>query len=73
MEDLMLKVGRLQGHMDQVLSKLDVLEVKVDRNNDKIEVKLDRLNEFKWRVAGGAAALAIVLTVLVQMFQLVMK
>lgn len=49
-------------------------QLKEFRNNtmqrlDKIEEKVDRLNSFKWRILGGAAALSTALTLLGQLIK----
>ena len=49
MQDIQRSLGKLEGNMEAI--KADVKEIKM-------EVKL--LSQFKWRVAGGAAVLSVV-------------
>lgn len=53
--DINLLLGELKQFKEESLKKFD-----------RIEEKIDRLNEFKWRVAGGAAVLSFLLTALVE-------
>lgn len=59
MDDLSRAIGELQGTMRAVQS--DVSEIKGD---------VKGLQQFKWRVAGGAAALAVILTAVVEAFSM---
>lgn len=51
-------IGRLEGKLDLVIE--DVREVKND---------VKALNQFKWRMAGGAAILSIILTAVIELFR----
>lgn len=59
-DELHRSIGKLEGHMEAV--KKDVAEIKSD---------VKALNQFKWRVAGGAAALSIFLTAAIELIHLV--
>lgn len=52
-------LGRLESKVETICT--DVSEMKAD---------VKSLQNFKWRVAGGAAVLAVVLTGAIELFQL---
>lgn len=57
---------------DRILGRLEEFQRSAERRFDAIEQKVDALNQFKWRVAGGAALLSFLLAsgaqVLVKLF-----
>lgn len=46
---------------DRILGRLEEFQRSAERRFDAIEQKVDALNQFKWRVAGGAAVLGVIL------------
>lgn len=53
---------------ERVLGRLEEFQRSSERRFNVIEKKLDALNEFKWRMTGGAVILAFVLTGLIRFF-----
>lgn len=53
---------------DRILGKLEEFKRATERRLDKIEHKIDKLHEYKWRLAGGLTALSVVMTVVLKMF-----
>ena len=41
---------------------------KTDARFDKIEKKIDKLLQFKWQIIGGAGAMSLLITILLQVF-----
>lgn len=68
LDDLQRSLGRMEGKVDGISKGLSEFktEIKQDLAEVKIDVKL--LNQFKWRVAGGAAILSLILTGVVEIF-----
>lgn len=54
--------------IDRVLGRLEEFKRLSEKRFDQLERKVDELREFRWRVAGGAAALSILLTVVLHLF-----
>ena len=57
-------LGRLEEFKDATISEL----VRVHESLEGIKSDIQELQQFKWRVAGGAAMLAIILTAVVEAF-----
>ena len=57
MNDTERVIGKLEEFRDW--AKAELTEIKSD---------VKALNQFKWRVAGGAGVLAVLLTILVEVF-----
>ena len=60
-----LLLGEIKGKLDAVAA--EVKEIKADGKETKL--KVEALQQFKWRVAGGAAALSVVLTVIISLIK----
>lgn len=55
-------LGRLEEFQRQADRRFDKIERDNSQRFSNIEGKIDDLNEFKWRMAGGAFVLSIALT-----------
>lgn len=55
-------LGELSEFRAQAMDRFDRLDLKQDRTDEKV----DALQSFKWRVAGGAAVLSMVLSVIAE-------
>lgn len=53
---------------ERVIGKLEEFKEWAKAELTEIKSDVKALNQFKWRVAGGAAMLSIVLTALVEIF-----
>lgn len=58
MKDVERIIGELEGFKEETLRRFDRLDSKQDRTDEKLE----SLQKFKWRIAGGAAVLSAILT-----------
>lgn len=54
--------------VERVIGKLEEFKSTTTERLDRIEIKVDRLQEFKWRVAGGAALLCLLFSVAAELF-----
>jgi hypothetical protein len=63
MMDISLLIGELRAHREASEKRLDSLEQRVDQRFDRVEAKLSDLTKWKWKVAGGAAALTAIVGV----------
>jgi uncharacterized membrane protein len=43
---------------DRIIGRLEEFKVATEKRLDKIEHKIDRLHEYKWRIAGGLAVIS---------------
>lgn len=53
---------------ERVIGKLEEFKEWVMRDLHEIKSDVKALNQFKWRVAGGAAVLSVLLTVVIEVF-----
>jgi Holliday junction resolvase len=55
--------------VERILGSLEEAKKTTEKRLDVIEKKIDKLHEFKWRIAGGSAVLVFVLTALAEVFR----
>ena len=60
MKDVALLIGELRAHRDANEKRLDSFEIRVEERFDRMENKLSDLVKWKWKIAGGAAALTAI-------------
>jgi hypothetical protein len=56
--------------LERIIGKLEAHHEHSERRFNSLESKVDGLQQFKWRVAGGAAALALVISCLVELIHM---
>jgi hypothetical protein len=49
---------------DRILGRLEEFKEHTTRRLDTIDLKIDRLNEWKWRIAGGTAVISAIVTLI---------
>jgi hypothetical protein len=54
---------------ERVLGRLEEFSKNAERRFDTLEKKVDSLLALKWKIAGGAAAISVVVTTLTMMFK----
>lgn len=57
------------GNLERLLGRLEEFQKSAEKRFDSLEAKVDALNQFKWRVAGGAALLSVFLTATIEFFR----
>lgn len=69
-DDIQRALGRVEGKIESLGQDLSQfkLNIKEDLTEIKVDVKL--LNQFKWRVAGGAAILSCIITGIVELIHM---
>ena len=55
-------LGRLEEFKDQSERRMTKLETQMEKRFDGLHSDVKKLNEFKWRMAGGAAILSLFMT-----------
>lgn len=53
----------------RILGRLEEFQKNSEKRFDQIEKKLDTLNEFKWRLAGGVTVLSLLLTIIIEVLK----
>ena len=54
---------------DRILGRLEEFKEHTTRRLDSIDLKIDRLNEWKWRIAGGTAVISVIVTLVLNFFK----
>ncbi len=65
MDDAERVLGRLEEFQNNSEKRFDDIATKFE----KLDVKIDALNEFKWRMAGGAVVMGLALSGLIEFIQ----
>ena len=52
--------------VSRILGRLEEFQNQSEKRFDNIEKKVDRLNEFKWRMTGGAVVLGILVSFIIR-------
>lgn len=53
---------------DRIIGRLEEFKRVTESRLDRLENKIDKLHEYKWRVAGGVTVVSVVVTFALKIF-----
>lgn len=60
-------IDLLRDNINEVKQDLRLAEQRVGDKVKEVEVKVDKLLEFKWQIIGGSVVMSVIITVMIQL------